>query len=193
MKIIGLTGGIGSGKTTVANIFSSLGVPVFNADYEAKELYKNPDIIRKTIEILGNKDIIDSNGEIIKSQISAIIFTDPLKRTALNNLIHPLVKKRFSEWISQNPFNYCIREAAILIESDAHRDCDKIIVVTSPLKDRVERVMQRDGDAKNEVEKRILTQMKDEERIKFADFIIENDKTPEYLHEQVLKIHQQLL
>ena len=192
MKIIGLTGGIGSGKTTVSNIFSSLGVPVFNADYEAKQLYKRPEVIGRVIEILKDKNIVDVNGEIIKSKIAAIIFNDSGKRDALNNLLHPMVKKRFIEWQSAHDFNYCLREAAILIESGAHLDCDKIIVVTSSLQNRIERVMQRDGETKEEVEKRILAQMKDEERVKFADFVIENNSTPESLYEKVLKIHQQL-
>ncbi len=193
MKIIGLTGGIGSGKTTVSKVFASLGVPVFNADNEAKELYKDPEVIRKTMEILQTNDITDFHGKVVRSKIAAVIFTDPLKRIALNNLIHPLVKKRFAEWMGTYEFSYCIRETAILIESEAYKDCDKIIVVSCPMNVRVERVMQRDGTSKTEVEKRILAQMKDEERIQYADFVIVNDRSEADLYEPVLEIHQQLL
>ncbi len=193
MKIVGLTGGIGSGKTTVSNIFSSLGVPIFNADYEAKELYRDPEVIRQTMDILRSDDITDFHGNVIRSKVAAIIFTDPLKRIALNNLIHPLVKKRFAEWVSGQHFPYCIREAAILIESGSYQDCQEIIVVVSPLEERIKRVMQRDGAKKEEVEKRIHAQMKDEERIKYATFIIHNDEKEEDLIVQVSQIHHQLI
>ncbi len=192
MKIIGLTGGIGSGKTTVSKIFASLGVPVFLADDEAKKLYEDPNMIAQTKSILQSDDIVDDNGKIVRHKIAAIIFNDEKKRSALNQLLHPLVKKRFDEWMSAQHFSYCIREAAILIESGSYKDCDEIIVVVSSLENRIHRVMERDGAKREDVEKRISAQMSDQERIKYANFVIHNNSTTEDLYEQVLKIHEQL-
>lgn len=193
MKIVGLTGGIGSGKTTVSKIFSSLGVPVFYADIEAKELYNNKEVIAKTKAILGEENILDKKGSLIRAKVASIIFKDEKKRDALNNFLHPLVKKRFDEWLSKQHYSYCIREAAILIESGSYKDCNKIIVVSCPMEIRINRVMQRDGISKQEVEKRMVAQMKEEDRLKYADFVIINDKNEEDIYNEVLKIHHQLI
>lgn len=192
MKIIGLTGGIGSGKTTVAKIFSSLGVPVFFADDEAKKLYEDPYVIEQTKNILQSDDIVDNKGNIVRSKIASIIFKDEKKRSALNQLLHPLVKKRFDEWMRHQNFSYCIREAAILIESGSYKDCEEIIVVVSSMEKRINRVINRDGAKREDVEKRIEAQMSDDERMMYASFVIQNNSTTEDLYDQVLKIHQQL-
>lgn len=192
MKIIGLTGGIGSGKTTVSKIFASLGVPVFFADDEAKKLYEDPEVIEQAKSVLQSNDIVDDKGKIIRQKIATIIFNDEKKRSALNQLLHPLVKKRFDEWMSAQSFSYCIREAAILIESGSYKDCDEIIVVASSMEKRINRVMERDGVKREDVEKRINSQITDDERMKYANFVIQNNSTTEDLYDQVLKIHQQL-
>jgi dephospho-CoA kinase len=193
MKIVGLTGGIGSGKTTVSKLFLNLGVPVFYADEEAKKLYEDADVVAQVKNLLQSDAVVDEEGRINRAAIASIIFANETKRQALNQLIHPLVAQRFFNWVAQQQGSYCIREAAILIESGSYKDCSAIIVVTSPLEKRIERVMRRDGARREEVEKRIQSQMADEERIRYANFIIENSGNEADLVDQVLKIHQQLL
>jgi dephospho-CoA kinase len=193
LKTIGLTGGIGSGKTAVADMFSSFGVPVFNADDSAKEQYKKKEVLEQVIQLLGTREILDSEGQLIRSKLAAIIFNDPVQLNHINELIHPLVKKEFEKWRSGFDLPYCIREAAILIESGSYKDCDQIIVVISEMEARIKRVMERDGASRQEVEKRIRAQMSDEERLKYAQFIIQNNGSLADLYAQVLKIHEQLL
>ncbi len=193
MKIIGLTGGIGSGKSTVSRIFEVLNVPVFYADDEAKALYESKLVIQAVTKLLG-KEILNAEGKIDRKKMASLIFEDSEKLLQIQQLIHPLVKQRFKEWMDtyQKEALYCIREAAILIESGAYKDCDKIIVVTAPEEIRIQRVMKRDNISKQEVMSRIAHQMKDSERLKYADFIINNDgKHP--LIRQVIQIHHQLL
>src|SRR5688572_17993288 len=193
MKIIGLTGGIGSGKSAVADIFASFGVPVFNADQSAKSQYNDPVLVGQVSEVLGTTEFLEANGELNKQKLAAIIFNDPVKRQKLNDLIHPLVKKDFDEWKKNFDLPYCIREAAILIESGSYKDCDEIIVVTCSMENRIQRVMQRDQVTRESVEKRIKAQMPEEERLKYANYIIRNDGTLKDLYPEVLKIHEQLL
>jgi len=193
LKIVGLTGGIGSGKTTVSKLFLKLGVPVFYADDVAKEMYNEPQVIQEVEKILGIPTVLDEAGNLNKKLIAEIIFNNESKRKGLNNLIHPLVKERFISWQKGHNFSYCIREAAILIESGAHKDCDQIIVVTSSLQHRISRVMERDQSNQTEVKRRINAQMPEEERLKFASFIITNDGSLDDLETQVLEIHNQLL
>jgi len=193
MKIIGLTGGIGSGKSTVCRIFEVLNVPVFYADDEAKALYESVQIIEAITKLLGN-EILNEDGKIDRKKMATVIFEDSEKLLQIQQLIHPLVKQRFEEWmdIYQKEALYCIREAAILIESGAYKDCDKIIVVTAPEEIRIQRVMKRDNCSEEEVKSRMAHQMKDSERLKYADFVINNDgKQP--LIRQVIQIHHQLL
>jgi dephospho-CoA kinase len=193
MKIIGLTGGIGSGKSTVCRIFEVLNVPVFYADDEAKALYESVQVIEAITKLLGN-EILNEDGKIDRKKMAAVIFEDSEKLLQIQQLIHPLVKQRFEEWmdIYQKEALYCIREAAILIESGAYKDCDKIIVLTAPEEIRIQRVMKRDNCSEEEVKSRMAHQMKDSERLKYADFVINNDgKQP--LIRQVIQIHHQLL
>ena len=193
MKIIGLTGGIGSGKTTVSRYFEGLNIPVFYADQEAREVYNDAAIVEQVKKILEVEHIHDAEGKLDRALIAGIIFNDASKRDQLNQVIHPGVKDRFTRWISQQKAVYCIREAAILIESGSYRDCDEIIVVTCPIEIRIQRVMERDHITREEVEKRMQSQMSDEDRITYARFVIENSGTPEDLKKQVIQIHHQLL
>lgn len=193
MKIVGLTGGIGSGKTLVADIFSSFGIPVFNADESAKSQYNHPDILRQLTQLLNTDMILNADGGLNKQTLASIIFNDEVKRKKVNDLIHPLVKKDFDDWKSAFDLPYCIREAAILIESGSYKDCDVIVVVTADLEKRIQRVMQRDKISQEHVEKRIQAQMSDEERIKFAHYVIVNNGTIKELYPEVLKVHEQLL
>ena len=191
MKVIGLTGGIGTGKTTIARCFSLLGVPVFNSDTTAKKLYDKSEIVSAVTEILGNK-ILDENGKINKLKMAEIIFNDNEKLNLINKLIHPLVGKKFHEFCSlNNSASYVIKEAAILFESGSYKDCSKILSVYSPLELRVERIKKRDGSTKEEILSRIAKQWAPEKISKLSDIVILNDEK-ELIFPKILEINKQL-
>jgi len=171
-KIVGLTGGIGSGKTTVANHFKSLGVPVYIADDAAKEVMGTPEIIAAIEAQFGPAVFTDDEPD--KRKLAAVVFNDPQALQKLNNIIHPAVRKHFSEWFLRQHYPYVIREAAILFESGSYKDCDYIITVTAPLETRISRVMLRDNVTRNDVLKRVQNQWTDAMRIAKSDFLIEN-------------------
>jgi dephospho-CoA kinase len=175
-KIIGLTGGIGSGKTTIANHFRVAGIPVYIADDEARKIMESDEIIAEIKKTFGN--IVFDNGILNREKLSGIVFNDPEKLKLLNAIIHPAVKKHFSSWIlKQKNAPYIIYEAAILFESGSYKDCDIIITVTAPLELRIQRVIQRDKTTRENVLSRINMQWNDEKRIEKSDFVIENDTT----------------
>jgi len=172
-KIIGLTGGIGSGKTTIAQYFKSLGVPVYIADDEAKKLLDNPDIQNKIKTIFG--DFVFENNTISKEKLASIVFQNPQKLTELNTIIHPAVKEHFQLWVAKHQKEpMVIKEAAILFESGSDQDCDKIITVVAPLETRIQRVISRDKSSKEAILNRIKNQWTDEMRMAKSDYIIEN-------------------
>ena len=188
--IIGLTGGIGSGKSTIAEIFTTLKIPVFNSDLEAKQLYSHPEVKQQIITLFGN--VYNSENQLDKKALANIVFNDDKKLQQLNNIIHPAVKKLFDTWVNKN--NHApilIKEAAILIESGAAKQVDKIIVVTAPKKERIKRVMQRDNVAEKEVVARMNKQLPEEKLIAQADFIIKNDNK-QLVIPQVLEILKKL-
>ncbi len=160
MKIVGLTGGIGSGKTTVSKMFSALGVPVYIADVEAKKLTNTSKVIRrKIISIFGEKSYKD---EVLDSKyIANIVFNDSEKLEKLNNIIHPKVAKHFKKWVAKQEGVYCSKEAAILFENGSYKSCDATILVTAPETIRIKRVLQRDGVTKEEVRARMKNQWSD--------------------------------
>lgn len=191
MKIVGLTGGIGSGKTSVCKAFEKRNVPVFYADDEAKKLYLDPTILKDLCEITG-QNILDENGQLDKPLFSSIIFSNKAILEKVNAYVHPKVKEQFSTWYSRQNAPFCIREAAILIESGSYKDCDKIILVTAPLEERIQRVVKRDNTSYDAVKKRIENQLSEEEKKKFADYILENvDIT--LLDNKVNELYHQLL
>lgn len=172
-KIIGLTGGIGSGKTTIAKYFQAKGVPVYIADDEAKKIMKNKEVIGKIIDAFGVE--ILENKVINRSKLSSIVFNNPAKLKTLNSIIHPEVKAHFLEWVNQHQhFSFVIKEAAILFESGSYKDCDQIIVVTAPKETRIERVIKRDKISREEVEARMVNQWSDELKITLSDYLIQN-------------------
>jgi dephospho-CoA kinase len=172
-KIIGLTGGIGSGKTTIANQFMAAGIPVYIADDEARKIMQSGEIITKIKKTFGST-VFDA-GILNREKLSGIVFNDPEKLKLLNDIIHPAVKKHFGNWIlNHTNAPYIIYEAAILFESGSYKDCDIIISVTAPLELRIQRVIQRDKTTRENVLNRINMQWKDEQRIEKSDFIIEN-------------------
>lgn len=190
MKIVGLTGGIGSGKTTVAAMFSELGVPVYIADIEARALTNRSKVIRrKIIELLGSKSYKDQ--ELDRDYVAGIVFKDPEKLEALNSIIHPRVARHFKKWVAKQKAVYCIKEAAILFENGGYKQCDATILVIAPLEIRVSRVLQRDKTTKEAIQERINAQWTDAKKIKLATYCIENivlDTT----RKEVKKLHRKL-
>jgi dephospho-CoA kinase len=189
-KIIGLTGGIGSGKTTIGNYFRSLGIPVYVADEEGRKLTDSAAVLLQIESVFGEK--VFDHGKLNRKKISEIVFNNPEQLQKLNNIIHPAVKKHFGSWVKQHinqPF--VIRESAILFESGSYRDCDYIITVTAPIEERITRVMQRDHLSKEAVSDRIKNQMSDEERISKSDFVIQNTNI-QYAEKQAEEILKKL-
>ncbi len=174
-KIIGLTGGIGSGKTTVANYFQSKGVPVYISDIEAKKVMAFPEIISQIAAVFGS-EIVGENNSLDRDKLAAIVFNNPDKLKQLNAIVHPAVKKHFDQWVvNNNNFPYLVKEAAILFESGSYKDCDTIITVTAPIETRIARVLERDNTTREKVLQRIKNQLSDEERIAKSHYIITNE------------------
>ncbi len=191
MKFVGLTGGIGSGKSTVAKMFQNLGVPVYIADKEAKELMHTPAVIQKVSKLLGDSSYVE--GILNRPYIASRVFEDKELLGKLNAIVHPVVKKHFKEWMKEQEGVYVIKEAAILFENGGYKDCDKTILVTAPESLRINRVMQRDAVLEEEVKSRIKNQWPDSKKVKLADEIIKNSKGIEELKLQVGEIHSKLL
>lgn len=191
MIILGITGGIGSGKTTVTNIFSLMKVPVYIADIESKRITATSPIVRKKlIELFGEELYNDT--ELNKSLLASHIFTDSQKMNAVNAIIHPEVEKDFKQWLIKNKDKkVVIHEAAILFESGFNKLVDKIITVYTPLEKRIERTMKRDNSSREDVINRINNQMSDEKKRELSDFVIVNNEK-ESLIEQVESILNKL-
>jgi dephospho-CoA kinase len=187
---VGLTGGIGSGKTTVARIFEMLGCAVFDSDQAAKDAYFNEGIPAKVKALLGEQAYTD-NHHLNRSYISDRVFgnTDLLGR--LNAILHPAVREMFTDFIKSNPGKLIVKESALLFEAGVAKECDRIVVVAAPEELRISRVMSRDHIAREVVEKRLKSQLAQEEKVSKADFVILNDETRLVLP-QVLEIHNSL-
>lgn len=192
MLKVGITGGIGSGKSTVCKVFELLGIPVYYADDEAKKLLDSePDVKSKIIQLLG-KSLFDEKGVIDRKALATIVFNDKAKLEQLNSIVHPAVARHFEAWLNKNAAaKYIIKEAAILFESGAYKAVDKVITVAAPLELKIARVIQRDKTSRELVEQRIKSQMSDEEKIKHSQFVIYNDER-ELLIPQILRIHKEL-
>lgn len=185
-KVIGLTGGIGSGKTTIANYFNEMGVPVYIADDGAKRVMQSDDIVKEVRSVFG-QNIFD--GEVLnRAKLAQIVFNDKEQLARLNAIVHPGVKRDFESWM-QNYKNheYVIYEAAILFESGRYKECDVIVTVTAPEEIRIERVIQRDKTTREQVLSRMKMQWNDEKRISKSNFVINNDNLKN-AKEEVVKI-----
>ncbi|WP_304200119.1 dephospho-CoA kinase [Flavobacterium alvei] len=188
-KIIGLTGGIGSGKTTIANLFREANIPVYIADDEARKIMQLPEIIQEIKNTFGSEIFDDTI--LNREKLSQIVFNDPEKLKLLNAIIHPAVRKHFQNWVlNHKKYSFVIYEAAILFESGSYKNCDLIITVTAPIETRIERVIQRDKTTREQVLKRINAQWDDTQRISKSDFVIVNidPKTTKLEVGKILKI-----
>ncbi|MBL7827570.1 MAG: dephospho-CoA kinase [Saprospiraceae bacterium] len=194
MRRVGITGGIGTGKTTVCKIFESLGVPVFYADECARYLLNHQPELVDAIKKLFGAAAYGSDGSYQRKYIAEVAFSNPEKLSALNALVHPAVEKEALLWHEQQlkkGVSYTIKEAALMLESQSHLALDFLIVVTAPESLRIKRVMQRDQATKAQVLARMNNQLPESEKIKIADAIIINDETHSLIR-QVWDIHQAL-
>jgi dephospho-CoA kinase len=187
---IGITGGIGSGKSTVCTIFKILGIPVFNADIEARKLYDEPQV--KEAIMLAFGDNMYPQGVFDKKAMANIVFQSADKLKQLNELLHPLVQIQFDTWLQQQESPYTIKEAALLIEAGSYQQLDELILVTCPMNKRIERVMKRDRVTEDEVLARINKQLSEEDKLTFCQYEIINDDR-QLLIPQVLQLHHQLM
>lgn len=190
-KIVGLTGGIGSGKTTVAHMFKALGVPVFNSDDEAKVLMNSSVIIKQEIiELLGENSYKDDT--LNKPYIASQIFNTKAVLKQINAIVHPKVAAAFDTWVSKQNAPYVIKEVAILFETRTDSLVDFIITVIAPLETRIRRVMERDQKSREAVELIIDNQLSDSEKIKKSHYVIENNNRL-ITEKKVLEIHTKIL
>ena len=191
MIIVGLTGGIGSGKTTVATQFVKLGIPVYIADDEAKKLMNRSKVIkRKLINLFGDKAYIKH--ELNKPFIATIIFNDTTYLQKMNAIVHPRVATHFKKWVAKQTSNYVIKEVAILFENGGHKQCDYVITVTAPIELRIERLLKREHTTKEKVEAIMKNQWSDAEKVKLSDYAITNTKLENTI-KQVEEIHCKIL
>jgi dephospho-CoA kinase len=188
---IGLTGGIGSGKTTVAKIFELLGAPVYYADEASKRLYHTNKELMTALKTHFGEDIY-TDEELNRSKLAAIVFNDPAKLELLNSLVHPLTITHAQEWITKQTAPYIIKEAALLFEAGTSRDLDYIIGVSAPQHLRIKRVMDRENIGREEVIKRMKRQIDEEIKMMLCDYVIKNDEQ-ELVIPQVLKLHEEFL
>ncbi|MCK0180021.1 dephospho-CoA kinase [Flavobacteriaceae bacterium S0862] len=190
-KIIGLTGGIGSGKTTVANMFFELGVPVYIADVEAKKLMNKSKIIkRKLVKLFGDDAYIDN--ELNKPFIAQKIFSNKDLLEKMNAIVHPKVAAHFKRWIAKQTAPYVIKEAAILFENNNYLQCDAVILVVADKETRIQRVIKRDSTSKAKVKAIMHNQWSDEKKMELSQFVIKN-VTLSNTRKEVENIHKKIL
>ena len=191
MLKVGITGGIGSGKSTICQVFKTLGIPVFKADDAAKYLMEHDATLIQNIKsLLGNE--VYANGRLNRALVSDIIYKHPLKLQELNALVHPATITYGQQWMNSRPAPYVIKEAAILFESDSNKDVDVIIGVYAPKELRISRVAQRSSLTREKVLEIMARQMNEEEKMKLCDYVITNDEAKAVLP-QVLALHEMLL
>ena len=188
---VGITGGIGSGKSTVCEVFRLLGVPVFKADKEAKDLMNSDiEVIEQLIRLFG-KDIYTSNKTLDRKKLAGIIFNDDIQLNQVNQIVHPAVKQDFEKWLKKQDSLYIIHEAAILFESGFYKMMDFTLLITAPEVMRIERVIQRDGIDTNKITERMEKQWPDSEKRKLASFELVNDNK-NLIVPQIIKIDENL-
>lgn len=192
MKVVGLTGGIGSGKTTVAGFFRELGIPVYIADEAGKRLMNTSSEIKQAITELFGEESYNGNSPNRKF-IASRVFNDKAQLEKLNKIIHPAVEADFKDWLSAQLADYVIYEAAILFETGSYKKCDLNILVTAPQTLRIDRLQKRDNSSREEIKQRMDNQWSDAEKSELADFIIKNEELQqtrlqvEHIHGEILK------
>ena len=191
MLRVGLTGGIGSGKTTVAKIFEVLGIPVYYADEETKRLMNTDPVIRRNIVKEFGDRAYDDHG-LDRSYLASVVFNDEKKLALLNSLTHPATIEHANKWMQQQHSPYIIKEAALIFESGSNKHLDYVIGVSAPEEIRIRRVMERDGVSEEQVRSRMARQMNEEAKIALCDFVVVNDER-EFLITQVLSLHVELV
>ena len=190
MKIVGLTGGIGSGKTTVAQMFASHGIPVYNSDDRAKELMiSSAELVKGIKSLLGEDAYTDD--KLNRGYVARRVFSDKELLQSLNELVHPAVRDDFDNWASDQDAPYIIQEAAILFENGAYEKFDSMILVTAPRMVRLQRIMQRDNESEDNILARMSHQWDDAKKLPLAHFVIENTDL-EKTKTEVRKIHEKL-
>ena len=193
MMKIGITGGIGSGKTTACKVFEVLGIPVFYADTVAKELMHTDILLKAEIISAFGPNSYSPNGELNRKYISGIVFKDETQLQILNNLVHPAVFRAFDQWVlNQRNAPYVLKEAALLFESGSFKMCDHTVLVKSPEAIKIERIIKRDHITEAEVRLRMNKQLPDKEKEKLVDFILYNSEE-QLLVTQILTLHEKLL
>lgn len=186
---VGIAGGIGSGKTIICHVFKVLGIPVYNADLEAKLIMNKSDQVRLAVmEEFGDQAY--SNGILNRAFLAAQVFNDAAKLAQLNRIVHPAVIQAAEDWAAAQTTAYSLKEASILFESGSYKKVDYSILVTAPIETRIARVMERDQVAREQVLARMNNQMSDEEKTKLADFVIINDGITAIIP-QVMALHHQ--
>lgn len=191
MLRIGITGGLGSGKSTVCRIFSLLGVPVYEADAAARRLMRDDSALKLSIQALFGAESY-ADGAPNRPFLAAAVFGNPDKLSALNALVHPAVFRDFEAWCQAQNAPYVIKEAAIMFESGSHRQLHRVAVVTAPLELRIQRAMQRDGTDRAAIEKRLAHQLPQETLLQKANYMIQNDGNHSLI-EQVVQLHRVFL
>ncbi|WP_025143854.1 dephospho-CoA kinase [Pedobacter jeongneungensis] len=194
MYKVGITGGIGSGKTTACKVFEVLGIPVFYADTVAKEIMTQDALLIAGVKAAFGNESYFEDGKLNNKHIAGIVFNNEQALAQLNALVHPAVFRAFDAWEATIPstVSYTLKEAAILFESGSYKLCDTTILVTAPYEIKLKRLMQRDGVTEEQVKARMDKQLSDEEKTKMANHFIVNDEQQSII-EQVLALHQQLL
>ena len=191
MRVLGLTGGIGSGKSTVAEYFKKLGVPVYDSDREAKLLMTTDDEIRREVIRLFGPEAYEGS-TLNRTFISSKVFSDPALLKRLNAIVHPRVRAHFKKWVDNQEAPYVLQEAAILFENGAHKELDGMILVWAPKETRIHRVMERDQVSRHAVIARMKNQWSDTEKTALADYFIENIELSDTAR-QVARIHSEIL
>lgn len=188
---LGVTGGIGSGKSTVCKIFDVLGIPVFSADDEGRIIMDtNRELINDLNKLIGEN--LYASGKLDRNKLASVIFNDNSMLKRVNSLVHPLIFSRYQEWCKQQDADYVILEAAILFGAGAEKHVDKILTVTAPLEERINRVMERNLMSREQVMERVKNQMPEDEMVKRSDFIINNSENVMIIPE-VINIHTSIL
>ena len=188
---LGITGGIGSGKTSVCRIFSILGIPVFSADTEAQNIMGSDESVISGINRLAGKDLY-TGGSLDRMALATLIFNDPEMLKKVNSLVHPVVFDEFNRWAGRQTTPYVIMEAAILFESGAAALVDRVATVYAPVEERIARVTRRNRLTREQVIERIRNQMDDDARLKMSDYVINNSEN-EMIIPVILRIHEDLI